>query len=157
MIYFRPVLRKADRPGPSPQPTNRKLRPMRSMLLTVAALLAATTIGGCSITDWLRPYRIDVRQGNYVTPEMVAQLKTGMSPDQVRFVLGTPLVVDPFHRNRWDYFYRFKPGRGEATEHRLTVLFDNGVLAELQGDIEPAPADRIVPPKRVIEIGTEQQ
>ncbi|MCB1915743.1 MAG: outer membrane protein assembly factor BamE [Rhodocyclaceae bacterium] len=130
---------------------------MRPMLLPVAALLTAFLIGGCSIADWLRPYRIDVRQGNHVTPEMVAQLKTGMSPEQVRFVLGTPLVVDPFHRNRWDYFYRFDPGRGEATERRLTVLFRDGVLAEMQGDVEPAPADRIEPPTRVIEITNDPQ
>ncbi|MCB1908054.1 MAG: outer membrane protein assembly factor BamE [Rhodocyclaceae bacterium] len=128
---------------------------MRPTLLTVAVLLAAPLIGGCSIADWLRPYRIDVRQGNYVTPEMVAQLKTGMSPEQVRFVLGTPLIVDPFHRNRWDYFYRFAPGRGAATERRLTVLFRDGALAELQGDIEPAAADSLVPPTRVIEIAAD--
>jgi len=130
---------------------------MRLPSLTVAVLAAAVALGGCSIADWVSPYRIDVRQGNYVTPEMVAQLKTGMRPEQVRFVLGTPLIVDPFHSDRWDYFYRFKPGRGKASERHLTVLFKDGVLAELQGDIEAAPADQVKPPTRVIEIGAPKE
>jgi len=130
---------------------------MRLPSLPVAVLASVVALGGCSIADWVNPYRIDVRQGNYVTPEMVAQLKTGMRPEQVRFVLGTPLIVDPFHSDRWDYVYRFKPGRGEASERRLTVLFKDGVLAELEGDIEAAPADQVKPPTRVIEIGAEKE
>ena len=63
--------------------------------------------------DFVKPYRIDIRQGNYVTQEMVSQLKPGMSRDQVRFVLGTPLVTDVFHTDRWDYIYRFRPGKGD--------------------------------------------
>ncbi|MCB1956532.1 MAG: outer membrane protein assembly factor BamE [Rhodocyclaceae bacterium] len=120
--------------------------------LSAACLAAVVLLGGCSTGDLLSPYRIDVRQGNDVTPEMVAQLKPGMSPDQVRFVLGTPLIVDPFHQDRWDYFYRNQPGRGEPSQKRLTVFFQKGVLAEFRGDIEAAPADRVQPPTRVIEI-----
>ncbi len=130
---------------------------MRLPSLPVAVLASAVALGGCSIADWVSPYRIDVRQGNYVTPEMVAQLKTGMRPEQVRFVLGTPLIVDPFHRDRWDYVYRFKPGRGEVSERRLTVLFKDSVLAGLEGDIEAAPADQVKPPTRVIEIGARKE
>lgn len=125
---------------------------MRHPFLPVAVVAAVLALGGCSFGELLKPYRIDVRQGNYVTPEMVAQLKPGMKPDQVRFVLGTPLVVDPFHQDRWDYFYRFAPGRGDASQNRLTVLFKDGVLAEFRGDIDAANADRIEPPTRVIEI-----
>jgi outer membrane protein assembly factor BamE len=92
---------------------------------------------GCSNLS-LSPYRIDVRQGNLVTQEMAAQLKPGMTRDQVRFVLGTPLLADPFHAERWDYVYRFKPGYGEAQQRRLTVFFQDGKLARVEGDVVPA-------------------
>ena len=91
----------------------------------------------------MKPYRIDVRQGNYVSQEMVAQLKPGMTREQVRFVLGTPLVTDVFHADRWDYIYRFQPGKGEVQERRLSVIFENGQLARLDGDVRAEEA----PPK----------
>lgn len=124
---------------------------VRLVLACLVPLLAA-----CSVTDRLSPYRIDVRQGNLVTQEMVAVLKPGMTKDQVRFALGTPLVVDVFHADRWDYIYRFQPGRGELQSRRLTVFFDDGRLARLEGDVVAqgeeggAPA---APPSRVIDIG----
>lgn len=121
----------------------------RSLLALSACLVA---IGGCSIKDFVRPYRIDVRQGNFVTPEMAAQLRPGMSRDQVRFVLGTPLIVDPFHADRWDYFYRFEPGRGEALEQRLSVFFDGDRLARVEGGAQSG-ATPTQPASRVIEIG----
>jgi hypothetical protein len=71
----------------------------------------------------LSPYRIDVRQGNFVTQDMVAQLKPGLSREQVRFILGSPLVADMFHADRWDYVYRFQPGHGEVSSARLDRVF----------------------------------
>jgi len=89
----------------------------------------------------ITPYKIDVRQGNYITQDMVAQLKPGMTRDQVRFVLGTPLVTDIFHADRWDYVYRFKPGRGEAQQRRLSVFFEGNNLVRVAGDVvESDPA-----------------
>src|SRR5215475_3026894 len=79
-------------------------------------VIAAVTAGGCSqvpalpAIPTLTPYRMDVQQGNVVTQEMVEKLKPGMTPSQVRFILGTPLVVDAFHKDRWDYVYRFTRG-----------------------------------------------
>lgn len=81
------------------------------------------------------PYKIDVRQGNYVTQEMVAQLKPGMTRDQVKFVLGSPLVADMFHADRWDYVYHFQPGKGAAQQRRLVVFFEDDKLAKVAGDI----------------------
>jgi outer membrane protein assembly factor BamE len=109
------------------------------------------------ITSHLTPYRIDVRQGNMVTQDMVAQLKPGLSRDQVRFILGTPLVTDMFHTDRWDYVYRFKPGRGEVEQRRLVVYFDeDNKLLRLDGDIvanQPAGSDAPAKPaSRVIDI-----
>jgi outer membrane protein assembly factor BamE len=89
----------------------------------------------CSVTKYLDPYLVDVRQGNYVTQDMVAQLKPGMTKDQVRFALGTPLVTDVFHGDRWDYVYRFKPGRGDLQQRHLSVFFEQGKLARVGGDV----------------------
>lgn len=116
---------------------------MRQM--TSSAVLAAVlvvTVSGCSataVTDLVKPYRIDVRQGNYVSQEMVAQLKPGMTREQVRYVLGTPLVTDVFHADRWDYVYLFRPGKGsDAQERRLAVIFSGDRLARLEGDVRAA-------------------
>ena len=99
-------------------------------VMAVAVVLAA-----CSGGFRLSPYRIDVRQGNMVTQEMVAKLKPGMTMDQVRFVLGTPLITDIFHADRWDYVYRFQPGRGEVEERKLTAFFTDGKLVRVAGDV----------------------
>ncbi len=127
------------------------------------ALLVSTLLTACSsapeITSYLTPYRIDVRQGNLVTQEMVAQLKPGLSKDQVRFILGTPLVADMFHADRWDYVYRFRPGRdhNDVQQRRLIVHFADGKLARLDGDVVAnAPGAAVdtptKPANRVIDI-----
>jgi outer membrane protein assembly factor BamE len=113
------------------------------------------------ISPWLHPYRIDVRQGNMVTQDMVAQLKLGLTKDQVRFVLGTPLLADVFHADRWDYVYRMQTGDGEIQQRRLAVFFDKGKLVRLGGDVVgdgaiAANAATPKPPTRVIEIKAPQ-
>jgi outer membrane protein assembly factor BamE len=94
---------------------------------------------GCSsvpqMTSYLTPYKIDVRQGNYVSQEMAAQLKPGQTKDQVRFILGTPLVADIFHADRWDYVYRFQSGKGEIQLRRMAVFFTDGKLLRVDGDV----------------------
>ncbi|MBU3693651.1 MAG: outer membrane protein assembly factor BamE [Rhodocyclaceae bacterium] len=90
----------------------------------------------------LKPYRINVQQGNALTQEMVAKLKPGMTRSQVRFVLGTPMVQDAFHANRWDYVYLFTEGHKATKSRRLTVIFDEDRLLRLEGDVvgRPSPA-----------------
>lgn len=89
------------------------------------------------------PYRIDIQQGNFVSSEMVAQLKEGMrrkesiSRDQVRFVLGTPLLTDIFHANRWDYVFRLKKGSGEVLSSRVTAYFEGDRLVNIDSDALP--------------------
>lgn len=97
-----------------------------------------------SISSVLTPYHIDVRQGNFVTQEMMAQIKVGQSKDQVRYILGTPLVTDMFHADRWDYIYRFQPGRGEVQQRRMAVYFSDGKLLRVSGDV--VTSDRAVAP-----------
>lgn len=112
---------------------------MRSYL--AAALVATGLVAGCSfdsVVGVVDPYRIDVRQGNYVDQEMLSQLRRGMSRDQVRYVLGSPLVVDMFRKDRWDYVYRFRSGRGEALQRVISLHFDGDVLDRVEGDVEGA-------------------
>lgn len=85
----------------------------------------------------LDPHRIEVPQGNLVTQDMVARLKPGMSPSQVRFVLGTPLIVDPFHKDRWDYVYSLQRGGTQIERRRFTVIFENDKLKRVEGDVVP--------------------
>jgi len=108
--------------------------PSSFVLLPFLAALTACA-GTPEIPSILTPYRIDVRQGNHVTEEMVSQLKPGQSRDQVRFILGTPLLTDPFHAERWDYVYRLQPGRGEVQQRRLTIFFSDDKLARMTGDV----------------------
>ena len=83
----------------------------------------------------ISPYRIDIQQGNVVTQEMLAKLKAGMTRSQVRFALGSPLVVDAFRTDRWDYVYSMQR-QGKVTEHRrVTVIFDEDKLIRIEGDV----------------------
>jgi outer membrane protein assembly factor BamE len=104
-------------------------------------VLLALLLTGCKdvpMLPGLGPHKIDVQQGNYVTQQMVAKLKPGMTRAQVRFVLGTPLVVDMFRNDRWDYVYVYQK-QGTVTEHRkMTVVFQDDKLARVEGDVVPA-------------------
>ena len=87
----------------------------------VAGLLLLASLAACSF----KPYRIDIQQGNVVTAEQYAQLKVGMTREQVRFVLGTPLLTDVFHDSRWDYLYRMDKGATrEVSSRGLSIHFN---------------------------------
>jgi outer membrane protein assembly factor BamE len=101
-------------------------------------MLAAALLAGCSPPQFIQPYRMDIQQGNYVSQEMISQLKPGMTKEQVRFVLGTPLVTDIFHADRWDYVYYRENRRGPREERKIAVLFENGKLARVVGDVVAA-------------------
>ena len=109
-----------------------------------------------NVSGWLTPYKIDVRQGNYVTQEMVSQLKPGMSKDQVRYALGSPLLTDMFHADRWDYVYRLQQGNGKVEERKIIVYFDQAKLIRVAGDVVAGPTDGTAQPAapatRVVEI-----
>lgn len=89
-----------------------------------------------TLVSCLSPHRIEIQQGNFVTQEMVNQLKPGMTRDQVRFVLGTPLVSDLYHANRWDYVYTRQPMDSSDIEQRkIAVLFEDGKLSRIVGTL----------------------
>ncbi|CAA0096881.1 Outer membrane protein assembly factor BamE [Halioglobus japonicus] len=100
--------------------------------------LAIATLSACGFVGFPGVYKINVEQGNIVTPEMAAQLKPGMTRRQVKFILGTPLVEDTFDRNRWDYLYSKRNGNKILSESRLTVVFDGDHLANVSGDLAPS-------------------
>ncbi len=85
--------------------------------------------------DRLQPYKLDIPQGNVLTQDMIDKLKPGMTQSQVRFILGTPLIVDPFHNDRWDYVYRLEKSGRLKESRRITVIFDQDRLKALQGDV----------------------
>lgn len=152
-------------------------RPVKNLLLIV---LAAFSLSGCALSKmWTSTpatyqeaidnngivqtvqksklfgvvpvYRADIQQGNFISKEMVAQLKVGMTPEQVRFVLGTPLLTDLFHENRWDYPFRVKKGDGETTSSRVVVFFNEGRVSHFDGGDLPEEKDyllRITAPQK---------
>lgn len=94
-----------------------------------ALLLAGLLLGGCV-------YRVDVQQGNLLEAEDIEAVKPGMTRSQVRFLLGTPVVKDPFHADRWDYIYYFKKGRSRRADRRwVIVYFDGDRVREIQRDV----------------------
>lgn len=98
-------------------------------------------LAGCQYVPMLpglSAHKVDIQQGNYVTQEMVDKVKPGMSRSQVRFALGTPLVVDPFHANRWDYiFVNQKKGRVLEQRRVIVVFLDDKVL-RIEGEGAPS-------------------
>ncbi|MGH8542545.1 MAG: outer membrane protein assembly factor BamE, partial [Gammaproteobacteria bacterium] len=80
-------------------------------------------------------YRVDVQQGNVVTQEMLAQLEAGMDKNKVRYIMGTPLLADVFHQDRWDYVYTQQNGGDTPVERRVSLVFENDRLARIGGDV----------------------
>jgi outer membrane protein assembly factor BamE len=84
-------------------------------------------------------HRIDVQQGNVIPQEMIDQLKPGMSKRQVLFTLGSPMIMDVFHQERWDYIYRMEPGKGEIEQKHVSLYFKDDALTQIAGDYRPNP------------------
>ena len=120
--------------------TSLVLRPMEkySKMLRLSvrslALCLLTTLAACSAPEHVPGlYRVDVRQGNHLDSAQIERLQSGMSRQQVQAVLGSPLIVDPFHPDRWDYYYAYRPAGGQPSEERrLTLWFTGDSLARIQ-------------------------
>jgi outer membrane protein assembly factor BamE len=109
---------------------------MRKLLIVLAVLAA-----GCSripSLPGLSAHKIEIQQGNYLTQDMVAKLKPGMTRSQVRYILGTPLIADPFHSDRWDYVYQMQKGGDTVEFRRIFLTFEQDKLARIEGDVVPA-------------------
>ena len=109
---------------------------LRSPLIPIT--LALVLLSGCSGSlSFLSAYRIDVEQGNIITPEMIEQLQPGMTRRQVRFVMGTPLIEDTFNTDRWDYRYFLRNGNKTLQESKLSVFFEGDALVDVTGSEVP--------------------
>ena len=130
----------------------------RSRLLLVAA--SSALIAACSYKpSFINEYKIDIQQGNVLTQEMVAQLKPGQTREQVRFLLGSPMVTDIFHQQRWDYVYRYQSGQtGEIESRRFAVFFDaEGRLERVGGEVVVAEVSELTAPvnkNRLVDLGS---
>lgn len=114
---------------------------MRNFLIIVIALLL--TACGSGIPK-VKPFKLEIQQGNVITSEMLLKLKPGMTKSQVRYILGTPLIQDSFHGRRWDYFYQHEK-EGTLRERRnVYLVFEKNLLTEVAGDVVPSGAEGAV-------------
>jgi outer membrane protein assembly factor BamE len=100
---------------------------------------ALFVIALCSLalSACVKPYRPDIQQGNIINNSNLKEIRYGMSKQEVLFILGTPMVIDPFNEQRWDYFYSKRDQRKSQTSTRLvTAIFDGDSLIELKGDVD---------------------
>ena len=130
-------------------------RPL-SGFAVLSCLMLAIGLSGCSSfntssfsatsinpVNWITPYRVDIIQGNFLSKEQVAVLKTGMTRAQVRDALGTPLVSSLFHQDRWDYVFTLKREGVEPQAFKYTVFFKGDQLERFEGDTMPSEAEFI--------------
>ncbi|QMU61263.1 MAG: outer membrane protein assembly factor BamE [Gammaproteobacteria bacterium] len=99
-------------------------------LKTLTYILSITLLLACQ-NKLLTVHKIDVQQGNALDAEMVDKVKIGMNKEQVRYVLGSPIITDSFHPDRWDYIYLFIPGYGEQERRQLTLKFDRDEVIDI--------------------------
>jgi outer membrane protein assembly factor BamE len=114
------------------------ISPCRPWLLA-AALVASLGLGACGgVVNAITPYKVEVVQGNFVSREQVEALKPGMTRQQVREILGTSLLADVFHANRWDYVFTIRRQGVEPQRRRLTVFFNGDLFDRVEGDPMPS-------------------
>jgi outer membrane protein assembly factor BamE len=97
----------------------------------MAILLASAVACGCA-TGPFSAHKPEMRQGNVWSLESGGGLRTGMSRAQVRYLMGTPMLVDPFHRDRWDYVHLFRPSDGLTVKRLVTVHFADGKVERIE-------------------------
>ncbi len=121
---------------------------MRRPTLLICTLAATALLGGCeslqrtdSLLGLITPYRIDIVQGNAVTREQAALVRPGMSRLQVREILGTPLVADPFHADRWDYIFTLRRPKAGEQRRSVVVRFEGDVVKDIEAPELPSERD----------------
>lgn len=106
-------------------------------ILLMVVVFALSACGALGSLEFPGVYKIGIPQGNIITQEMIDQLRPGMTKRQVTFVMGTPLVRDPYHQDRWDYVYNYQPGGGIRGQERVTIYFVDDGLVRFTGDFTP--------------------
>lgn len=123
---------------------------------TLRLIPLVIALAACSSVEIpMSPYRIDVQQGNALEQDSVDKLKVGMTATQVKFLLGTPLLVDPFRNNRWDYVYNFRKAGKLTEKKRLVLFFENNVLVRIDAEgFTPKPVTPVQEKPVVAESGS---
>jgi outer membrane protein assembly factor BamE len=111
----------------------------------VLTLIASFFLLSCGI------YKVDVQQGNMITQDLINQVKPHMSKRQVQYILGTPLTVDPFRKDRWDYIFTDQPGGEDRTRQQVSLIFKDNKLGAIEGDLKPGTLT-VLEPKRDVDI-----
>ncbi|MCP5418756.1 MAG: outer membrane protein assembly factor BamE [Chromatiaceae bacterium] len=86
-------------------------------------------------------YKTDIQQGNSIEQPVLNRLQPGMSKNQVQFIMGTPMLVDVFHQDRWDYYYSMERGNGESEQKHIALFFADGRLVRTEGEMRPMPLE----------------
>lgn len=112
------------------------------LLVRLSVITAVVILAGCAAYNWKLPgvYRVDIQQGNVIEQSMLDQLRPGMDKSQIRYIMGSPAIIDPFHTQRWEYLYSYDDGGafGRREQRHITLHFDkNERLARVSGDIKP--------------------
>jgi outer membrane protein assembly factor BamE len=110
-------------------------------LSLIAGLTACKTRPSISVPNAIKPYKSEVVQGNFISSEQVAALRVGMPRNQVRNILGTPLLADVFHTNRWDYVFTMERDGVRSKALSLTVYFNGETLSNWEGDAMPSETE----------------
>jgi len=127
--YIQNILKKVSANPP---------RRIPARLLVFSLLTSTTLLSAC--TDWLpEAHKLDIQQGNTIKLEQVESLEIGMTKSEVRKIMGSPMLSDPFHSQRWDYIYRFIPNKGFERKSLLTLYFEDEMLVKIDDSeyIEP--------------------
>lgn len=101
----------------------------KTIMTAFILIISYIALSGCALIPVYRP---DIQQGNVYTPEMIAQIRPGMTETQVRYIMGTPVLVNTFNTYRWDYVYTFQHGKCFKENRRYTITFDNGQVANIR-------------------------
>ena len=106
-------------------------------------------------------HKIDIQQGNVIDQKMLNKLSPGMDKKQVKYIMGTPVIIDPFHNERWEYIYSFQKGGKVREQRHITLHFESGKLAHISGDIEvsniPRRKEEIITEDNVITVPESEQ
>lgn len=111
------------------------LKHRRAIIFSLLSLVLL--LSGC----WLRPYKMNIVQGNRFVQSAVERVEPGMTREQVEFLLGAPVIADPFHEDRWDYLLLLQPGYGKPLRRLVSVYFsDEGLVTRIEGDVQSSAA-----------------
>jgi outer membrane protein assembly factor BamE len=112
---------------------------MRKSLFSLSLLTSLTLVSCSAILNHLPGvYTLEIQQGNIIDQVMIDQLRPGMNKRQVLYIMGSPMLDDVFHKNRWDYLYSDQPGGEDRVQKQLSLFFENDQIVGIQGNFRPS-------------------